>query len=114
MRGSTVGTTIDVQDPAAADQIRSRMQELTHALESRGLEASTFRVRASGASESVLSADLARTAAPSGDPMSLRLGDLLTQAASSSSRSRGESLGQRPQYDQQRQRSRREQEGKTP
>ena len=114
LRGSSVGATIDVADASAADQLRSRMQELAHALESRGLDASSLRVRVAGENGMSPAAELARAVAGLGDPTSVRLNDLLTQAAASSARARSESQGQRPQPDPQRQRSRKGQQGETP
>jgi hypothetical protein len=114
LRGTSVGATMDVQDPLAASQMANRVQELTRPLESRGLDAGALRVRIAAAAGATPSADLARAAAASGDFASLRLSDLLTNAASSSARTRDDSPGQRQQQDAQRHRSRKEQQGGTP
>ena len=108
LRGSSVGATIDTQDPAVAAQLSNRMHELSSALENRGLAADSLRVRAAAASGPVPSADLARAVAAGAEPAMARLGLMSTDAGSASSRQRGDQQGQRPQQDSSRNRSRRE------
>ncbi|MCX5767527.1 MAG: hypothetical protein NTZ43_09940 [Gemmatimonadetes bacterium] len=113
VRGSTVGATIDVRDAATAEQINNRIQELSSALEARGLSTDALRVRASALIAGSSAPDSARGLAASGAAALARPGTLFAET-SSSSRSRGDAQGQRSQQDPSRNRSRREQKGDTP
>ena len=114
LRGINVGATIDVHDGTSATQMSSRLLELATALESRGLEAGTLRVRSAAAVSAVASIDLARAATANVDSGSSWHGTLLADPASTFSRSRDESSGRRPPQDQSQYRSRREQKERTP
>jgi hypothetical protein len=45
LRGTAIGATIDVSDPATADRLGTRLVELQRALERQGLEPETLQVR---------------------------------------------------------------------
>jgi hypothetical protein len=45
MRGASVGATMDIADPLAAARLASRVNELSHALEARGLQPESLNIR---------------------------------------------------------------------
>jgi hypothetical protein len=109
LRGINVGATMEVQDPAAANHFANRLPELAQALEARGLEAGTLRVRAAATADAASLGDIARAAGGGGDAATVRRGTLFAESGSLFSRSRDETPGQRPQHESPRYRSRREQ-----
>ena len=64
LRGSAIETTIDLQDPAAAERLRNRAGELQGALERHGLEPEPVRIRSAaevaGSVASAAEGELAR------------------------------------------------------
>ena len=112
VRGSNVGATIDVRDAATAELINNRIQELSSALEARGLSTDALRVRASAVIAGSSTLDSARGVAASGAAAPARPGTLFAET-SSSSRSRGDGQGKSPQQDPSRNRSRRGQKGES-
>jgi hypothetical protein len=72
-RGRSVGVTVDLSDAAAADRLGARMGELQQALEQRGLEADTLRVR-SGVAATPEAIDVSRVAASTLERESARSG----------------------------------------
>jgi uncharacterized protein YcbK (DUF882 family) len=111
LHGATVGATIDMHDPTAATEVAANIHQLAAALQSRGLDPDSLRVRVSNTMGTAPAADLSRVLAAGGDVASPTLGTLFAQASSSSSRSRGDAQGQRPQQDPSRQRARKDQQG---
>jgi hypothetical protein len=47
LRGSSLGATIDLEDPASADLMRSRVNELHRALSRAGLDPESLRIQSS-------------------------------------------------------------------
>ncbi len=111
LHGTTVGATIDMHDSGAATDIASNIHQLAAALQSRGLDPDSLRVRVAGSVPAPQLMDLSRIAIAGGDAAHPALGTLFAQATSSSSRSRGDAQGQRPQQDPSRQRARKDQQG---
>jgi hypothetical protein len=111
VRGAMVGATIDTHDPVAATDMARNVQQLASALQARGLDADSLRVRVAGGASMASPGDLARAVAASGDRSAPPLGTLFAQAGSPSSRTRGEAQGQRSQQDPSRQRARKDQQG---
>ncbi len=107
VRGASVGATIEVRDAASAEQLNSRIHELSAALEARGLSGDSVHVRAAAVAGLGNTIDSTRgfTAA---DPAALRPGTLFAESGSSA-RSRGDAQQQRNSQDPSRNRSRREQ-----
>ena len=111
LHGATVGATIDMHDPTSATEVAANIHQLASALQSRGLDPDSLRVRVSNTMGTAPASDLSRVLAAGGDVASPTLGTLFAQASSSSSRSRGDAQGQRPQQDPSRQRARKDQQG---
>jgi hypothetical protein len=111
LHGAAVGATIDMRDSTAASEVAANIHQLASALQSRGLDPDSLRVRVSNTMGTAPATDLSRVLAAGGDIASPTLGTLFAQASSSSSRSRGDAQGQRPQQDPSRQRARKDQQG---
>jgi len=114
LRGTTVGATIDMHDSGAATQAADNIHQLATALQSRGLDTDSLQVRVAATAATAATApasEISRVLAASGDTAAPALGTLFAQASSSSSRSRGDAQGQRPQQDPSRQRARKDHQG---
>lgn len=111
LRGAAVGATIDMHDSVTASDVAANIHQLASALQSRGLDPDSLRVRTTSTVGAASTADLSRVLAAGGDVTPPALGTLFAQATSSSSRSRGDAQGQRPQQDPSRQRARKDQQG---
>ncbi len=111
LRGSSVGATIDMASPTAATEVAANIHQLAAALQSRGLDPDSLRVRVAGTVGTAPTTDLSRVLAAGGEVAPPTLGTLFAQASSSSSSSRGDAQGQQPQQNPSRQRARKDQQG---
>lgn len=111
LRGTTVGATIDMHNAADATEAADNIHQLATALQSRGLDTDSIQVRVAATAGTAPLSDVSRVLAASGDTAAPALGTLFAQASSSSSRTRGDAQGQRPQQDPSRQRARKDQQG---
>jgi hypothetical protein len=114
LRGLSVGATIDLSDPAAADRVSARIAELQRALERQGLETESLRVRS--AAHLTDTVELSRVATTLHEGDAQRIATLTTSNSSSpASRERGGSSTSqddpRRGSDASRHRSRREPKG---
>jgi hypothetical protein len=111
LHGATVGATIDMHDSSSASDVAANIHQLASALQSRGLDPDSLRVRVANTMGAVPATDVSRVIAAGGDAARPAAGTLFAQASGSSSRSRGDAQGQRPQQDSSRQRARKDQQG---
>jgi hypothetical protein len=113
VRGTSVSSTIDVKDQQAAADLSARSSDLARALESRGLEADTVRVRAVGGERPMTETMRNAVGGDAASPRTLQ-GALAADASGSSRRDRDDARdprqGSQQSQDSNRQRSRRERE----
>jgi hypothetical protein len=116
LRGTSVGTIIDVTDANAAERLHARVGELQHALEGKGLEAESVQIR-SATTKPVEGSDAARTLAGAAEGEVIRSSTPSRSGSDSTPhRERGETARDQSQSGSRdpRNRSRQERKGDTP